>query len=121
MNDTLISAITGFTLAARELLTRETGEQLEGIYGWLPDGTFGEAKRYPAIAALPDAAETRRRLELYVREEAEAGVAAPLARERLKREAAFTWLTSPYVDRAIWADGERSAITVRPSSKTPAL
>ena len=40
---------------------------------------------------------------------------------RQEIEAAFTWLTSPYVDRAIWADGERSAITVRPSSKTPAL
>ena len=92
MNDTLISAITDFTLAARESLTREAGEQLEGVYGWLPDGSFGEAKRYPAIAALPEATETRRRLELYAREEAEAGVAAPVARERLKREAAFTWL-----------------------------
>ena len=92
MNDTLISAITDFTLAARELLTREAGEQLEGIYGWLPDGTFGEAKRYPALAALPDAAETRRRLELYAREENEAGVVPSVAREKLKREAAFTWL-----------------------------
>jgi hypothetical protein len=92
MNDTLISAITDFTLAARELLTREAGEQLEGIYGWLPDGSFGEAKRYPALAALPEAAETRRRLELYAREETEAGVTPPVAREKLKREAAFTWL-----------------------------
>ena len=92
MNGTLISAITDFTLAARESLTREAGEQLEGIYGWLPDGSFGEAKRYPAIAVLPEAAETRRRLELYAREEAEVGIAAPIARERLKREAAFTWL-----------------------------
>jgi hypothetical protein len=92
MNDTLISAITDFTLAARELLTREAGEQLEGIYGWLPDGSFGEAKRYPALAALPEAAETRRRLEIYAREETEAGVAPSVAREKLKREAAFTWL-----------------------------
>ncbi len=92
MNDTLISAITDFTLAARELLTREAGEQLEGIYGWLPDGTFGEAGRYPALGALPEAAETRRRLELYAREETEAGVTPSVAREKLKREAAFTWL-----------------------------
>lgn len=92
MNDTLISAITDFTLSARELLTREAGEQLEGIYGWLPDGAFGEAKHYPALAALSEAAETRRRLEQYAREEIEAGVTAPIAREKLKREAAFTWL-----------------------------
>jgi len=92
MNATLISAITDFTLAARDLLTREAGEQLEGIFGWLPDGTFGEAKRYPALATLPEAAETRRRLELYTREETEAGVVPSVAREKLKREAAFTWL-----------------------------
>ncbi len=31
-------------------------------------------------------------------------------------DAAFTWLTSPYVDRAIWTGDDRSAIVIRPSS-----
>lgn len=30
-------------------------------------------------------------------------------------EAAFTWLTSPYVGRAVWLNAERAAIVIRPS------
>jgi hypothetical protein len=29
-------------------------------------------------------------------------------------DAAFTWLTSPYVGHAVWADSDRSAVVVRP-------
>ncbi len=36
---------------------------------------------------------------------------------RQEVEAAFTWLTSPYVDRAIWADNDRTVIVVRPSTR----
>jgi type I restriction-modification system DNA methylase subunit len=84
----LIARIQSFTLTARATLERETEEQLQGLYGWLPDGSFGKG----TALSLPEAAETRRLLETYVAEEAEAGVDAAKAREKLKRETAFTWL-----------------------------
>jgi hypothetical protein len=91
MNDTLISAIQSFTLEARGDLEREAHEQLEGLYGWLGDGSFAAADRYPALA-LDEAQATRARLEQYARDEAEAGFDAAKARRKLVREAAFTWL-----------------------------
>jgi hypothetical protein len=62
MNDAVINAIQAFTLQARADLEREAHEQLEGLYGWLPDGTFAPEHRYPALA-LPEARDTRARLE----------------------------------------------------------
>lgn len=88
MNDQLIASIQSFTLNARALLERETEEQLQGLYGWLPDGSFGKG----TALALPEAAETRARLETFVAEEKDAGVDAAAARQKLKRETAFTWL-----------------------------
>ena len=88
MTPELIATIQSFTLTARRLLEREAEEQLQGLYGWLPDGSFGRG----TALALPDAVETRQRLEAYVAEEAEAGVDAAAARTKLKRETAFTWL-----------------------------
>ncbi len=92
MNDSLIGAIQTFTLQARTALEREAHEQLEGLYGWLPDGVFASTESYPALAALPEAAETRSRLEQYARDEAEAGLDAAKVRIKLGLEAAFTWL-----------------------------
>jgi len=91
MNDTLIDAIQTFTLQARADLEREAQEQLEGLYGWLPDGSFAAEARYPALT-LAEARETRSRLAQYTRDEAEAGFDAVKARSKLIREAAFTWL-----------------------------
>jgi hypothetical protein len=88
MTPALISSIQAFTLTARKLLERETEEQLQGLYGWLPDGFFGVG----TALSLPEAAGTRARLELYVAEENEAGLDAAAARAKLKRETAFTWL-----------------------------
>ena len=88
MNDRLIAAIQVFTLNGRALLERETEEQLQGLYGLLPDGAFGIG----TALGLPHATETRRLLESYVAEEKDAGVDAAAAREKLKRETAFTWL-----------------------------
>lgn len=92
MNDTTVSNILSFTLEARSLLEEEVGAQLEGIYGFLPDGSFSPAKNYPAIKALPRAAEIRSRLEQYIEEQHAAHIAPKKAREKLIREAAFTWL-----------------------------
>ena len=92
MHDKLIAQIQGFTLDARAALETEAGRQLEGIYGWLPDGKFADPSRYPAIQQIEAATETRRRLEAYAAEEKAAGVAGPEARARIVRETAFTWL-----------------------------
>ena len=92
MLDTLIAQIQSFTLNARAALETETGRQLEGIYGWLPDGKFADPSRYPAIKQIPEAAETRRRLEAYAVEEKAAGINPKDARIKLVRETAFTWL-----------------------------
>jgi hypothetical protein len=63
MNDSLIGEITSFTLAARGRLEQEADEQLQGLYGWLKDGSFVDVARCPAVLALDEARETRRRLE----------------------------------------------------------
>jgi type I restriction-modification system DNA methylase subunit len=92
MDDSLISDIQTFTLHGREILEREVDEQLQGIYGWLPDGSFAPTKTYPAVAGLEEARETRQRLERFAMDEKAAGFDANAARTKLKREAAFTWL-----------------------------
>lgn len=92
MNDTLVQSILGFTLDARKTLEREADEQLQGIYGWLPDGTFTPANKMPAVVQLEEAKETRARLERFKDDEATAGLDAKAARKKLLREAAFTWL-----------------------------
>ncbi len=92
MNDTTVNALLDFTLAARDLLEREVSEQLEGIYGLLPNGSFADAKNYPALSQLPEARDTRQRLEQYIADQQAAGLKPKEAREKLAREAAFTWL-----------------------------
>ena len=92
MNDALIAQIQSFTLEARSALETEAGRQLEGIYGWLPDGRFGDAARYPVINEIPEAAETRRRLDAYAEEEQTVGISPKETRIKLVRETAFTWL-----------------------------
>ena len=90
MNDTLIAQIQSFTLEARAALETEAGYQLEGIYGWLPDGQFADTARYPAIKQIGEAAETRRRLKTYAEEEKIAGLSPKDAHVKLVRETAFT-------------------------------
>jgi hypothetical protein len=92
MNDTLIAQIQSFTLDARAVLETEAGQQLEGIYGWLPDGRFADPYRYPAVNEIAEAGETRKRLEAYAETEKTAGLASKDARLKLVRETAFTWL-----------------------------
>ena len=92
MHDRLITQIQSFTLNARAALETETGRQLEGIYGWLPEGQFAEPSRYPAVNQIAEASETRKRLEAYAEEEKTAGITPKDARIKLVRETAFTWL-----------------------------
>jgi hypothetical protein len=92
MNPTTISAIRDFTLKARELMLTEVEEQLEGIYGLLPDGHFEPAEKYPALNSLEEAKETRRRLERYFTDQEATGVSSEKAREKLVKEISFTRL-----------------------------
>lgn len=99
------SALHDFTLAARELLLNEVSEQLEGNYGLLPTGAFEPAQDYPAIASIGEASDTRARLEKYVADEVAAGLKAKDARDKLTREAAFTWLNRLVAFRMMEASG----------------
>ncbi len=92
MNPETISVLHDFTLEARELLEKEIGEQLEGIYGLLPNGRLEPIEKYPALKELREAKETRTRLEQFLEDEKAAGVNTKQARDKLAKEAAFTWL-----------------------------
>lgn len=92
MKPETVDAMHDATLKARKWLTTEISEQLEGIYGLLPSGPFNPAAEYPALSSIPEAAETRRRLETHLADEQQAGLTPHQAREKLVKEAAFTWL-----------------------------
>lgn len=92
MNSGTVSRIHDFTLQARDLIETEISEQLEGIYGFLPDGTLKSTDAYPALAAISDARRTREMIEAYVIDESTGGVSAGESRKKLVREASFTWL-----------------------------
>lgn len=92
MKPEIVDAIHEMTLKARELLLAEISEQLEGIYGLLPSGEFKPAAQYPVLTNNPEAAETRRRLETLLADERQAGLTDQPSREKLVKEATFTWL-----------------------------
>lgn len=92
MTEELIEQIQTFTLGARAALEAEAAEQLEGVYGWHPDGSFGASAEYPALAQIDEAKETRRRLQEFSADEQVVGLAPKDARRKLIRETAFTWL-----------------------------
>lgn len=50
------------TLAARKLLMEETSEQLECLYGFVPDGTLKPRGNYPVLKDMSEAGQTRERL-----------------------------------------------------------
>ena len=92
MKPETISALHDFALKARELLEREVNEQLEGIYGFPPDGKLGPPQKYRALKELSEAQETRKRIEQFLGDEKAVGISPSEARDRLVKEAAFTWL-----------------------------
>ena len=85
-------AIRDVTLRARGLLMDEISGQLEGVYGLLPNGELRPAAQYPVLTETPEATDTRYRLEILLTEEGQAGLSSQDAREKLVKEAAFTWL-----------------------------
>lgn len=69
MKPETVDAIHAMTLEARKRLTAEVSEQLEGLYGLLPSGHLRPASEYPVLGGIPEAAETRRRLETLLTDE----------------------------------------------------
>ena len=86
-----INVIREFTLSCRETLEKEVSDQLESIYGFLPDGKFESIDKYPALKK-DSPLKTRRKLEQLITEEVNAGFTPKEARIKLVKEVAFTWL-----------------------------
>ncbi len=85
-------AIHDLALAARELLTSEARELLEGTYGLYPDGRLDPPEKLPQVQTDPEAAETYHRLAQFLDDEERAGLPRPEAMEKLVKEVAFTHL-----------------------------
>ncbi len=85
-------AIHDLALAARELLTREARELLEGTYGLYPDGRVEPPEKLPQVQADPETAETYHRLAQYLADEMDAGLSRQEAVNGLIKEVAFTHL-----------------------------
>ena len=86
------AAIHDTTLKARDLLTNEAREVLQGVYGLASSGKFEPADKLPAVQELLKVKETRKRLEKFLSDEEQAGMKRPEAVEKLVKEVAFTHL-----------------------------
>src|SRR6266568_4136962 len=92
MDSTMRGRLHDLILRARRLLTDETRDLLEGIYGLHQNGSLEEPATLPAIQSLEEARETRAHLEQLLADERDAGLEVAEAVEKLVRETAFTWL-----------------------------
>ncbi|MFZ5915468.1 MAG: Eco57I restriction-modification methylase domain-containing protein [Chloroflexota bacterium] len=92
LTDNQRRSIHDLALEARELLTREARELLEGVYGLYPDGRLDPPTKLPQVQADPEAAETYRRLAQFLADEERAGLPHTEAVDKLVKETAFTHL-----------------------------
>lgn len=92
LSDTQRRLIHDLALSARDLLTREARELLEGTYGLYPDGRLDPPEKLPQVQADPETAETYRRLSQFMADEERAGLPRAEAVDKLVREVAFTHL-----------------------------
>lgn len=91
----------------RELFT--PGFAADGLDDMAWAQVHGPANRLRVVASLlVEIALERQRIAYAL-----SGSTHGVTREEI--DAAFTWLTSPYVGRAIWTGDDRSAIVIRPS------
>lgn len=86
------SAIHETTLQAREILTSEIKEMLQGIFGLDSRLDFAKEERIPAFREMPKLLQTRRKLEKRLADEVSAGLSRAEAVAKLIKEAAFTHL-----------------------------
>jgi len=92
LTDNQRKAIHDLALAARDLLTREARELLEGTYGLYADGRLDPPEKLPQVRDDPETGETYRRLAQFLADEEDAGLPGPEAVDRLVKEVAFTHL-----------------------------
>lgn len=92
LTDAQRKLIHDLALDARELLTREARELLEGVYGLTGDGRLARAEKLPQVQDDPETAETYRRLAQFLDDEERAGLPRPEAVDKLVKEIAFTHL-----------------------------
>lgn len=96
MSQTLTDAqrrlIHDLALEARELLTREARELLEGVYGLYVDGRLDPPHKLPQVQSDAGTGETYRRLAQFVDDEERAGLPRAEAVDKLVKEVAFTHL-----------------------------
>ncbi len=86
------SAIHETTLQARQILTSEIEEMLQGIFGLDSRFEFAKEEKIPALREMPHLLQTRRRLEKRLADEVGAGLSRAEAVALLIKEAAFTHL-----------------------------
>lgn len=84
--------IHNVTLGARELLIKEVWDLFRGVYGLDPKGDLEKVENLPALQQVPEAMETRQKLEKYLEDEEKAGQKRAKATEKLAKEVAFTHL-----------------------------
>lgn len=92
LSDEQRTRIHDLALSARDLLTRDARELLEGTYGLYADGRLDIPQRLPQVQSDPETAETYRRLTAFLADEERAGLPRPEAVEKLVKETAFTHL-----------------------------
>lgn len=92
LTDSQRKAIHDLALEARELLTREAWELLEGTYGLYPDGRLDPPEKLPQVGTDPETTETYRRLGQFLEDEQRAGLSRAEAVDTLVKEVAFTHL-----------------------------
>ena len=92
LSDQQRRAIHDLALSARDLLTREARELLEGTYGLYSDGRLDPSEKLPQVQADPETGETYRRLAQFLEDEERAGLPRAEAVEKLVKEVAFTHL-----------------------------
>jgi type I restriction-modification system DNA methylase subunit len=86
------SAIHEMTLQARQILTSEIEEMLQGVYGLDSRHNFAKEEKIPALREMPELLQTRRRLDKRLADEVSAGLSRAEAAKKLVKEAAFTHL-----------------------------
>ena len=92
LSDQQRRAIHDLALSARDLLTREARELLEGTFGLYAEGRLDPPEKLPQVQADPETGETYRRLAQFLADEEDAGLPGPEAVEKLVKEVAFTHL-----------------------------
>src|SRR6266446_651466 len=92
MDSLIRDRLHDMVLDARKLLTDETAELLEGIYGVSRAGKLEDENRLPAIQRNAEVRDTHRQLVQYLRNEHANDTSYSEAVAKLIKEVAFTWL-----------------------------